>query len=923
MSSSGVAGFTFDVLGPLRVRDAAGREVAVAGTNRRGVLVALLLARGAGVTVDRVVDLLWSPGGRPLPRDPRNVVQQTIRALRQLLGDRAKTLVRSAPHGYALDVPDESVDLHRFRDLVSRAGGASSRDLAADLLRSALGCWRGEPFADVDLPALDGDRARLAEQRLTATEALLAGELDAGRPAPALVDELRALSLANPLREPTHLLLVRCLAAAGAHAEALAACQVYLRDLAAEMGTGPGAEFAALHARLLDGTHPGRAPAPPPDVPRQLPADIPVLSARDEQLRALDAVLGERPDPVVVISGPGGIGKTALALHWAHRSAARFPDGQLHVDLGGFGPGEPVTADAAVRGFLTALGVDPAHAGTDPRDRAALLRSALADRAVLVVLDNAHDAAQVVDLLPGGGRCATVITSRRRLTGLVSTRWAHHVDLAPLDRAGSLALLTARLGAAVGADPGTADLVEACRGFPLALAVAAGRLRTRSHLGVADLVGHIRRAGLDALSDADPAASVPAVLSWSTRHLDPEQRRLYRLLGACPGPDTGVDNAAALVGVDADQVARLLDDLEAVSLVHAPVPGRYRMHDLVRAHAEAQARAHPEEVGAAQRRVIAHLGRAATAHDRALDPGRHPPGVGGDEGSRNRALAWFDAEHACLLAAQGTAAGLGDHRGAWDLAWALHTYHHRRGHDTDHVTSLALGCAAAERLGDPTAHALAHRLLGAAHARRGDRRVALTHLRTALREAAGDDLGTAQAHHTLAWALGEFDDHLGAVEHAAQALGGYRALGLGRAEIQVLNAIGLYHSRLDHHDTAARLCGEALSRARRARDRDLEAAALDSLGEIALRGGDPDATRHLERAAALLDSLGSTYARTHTLIRLGEAHSGAGRADRAAAAWSEAERLCREQGRHDVVRDLRVRVERALSTSGGRPAPEP
>lgn len=427
-----------------------------------------------------------------------------------------------------------------------------------------------------------------------------------------------------------------------------------------------------------------RAELPLPPVPRQLPMVPTWFAGRTAELAALTSVLdvaGERGGTVVIsaIRGTGGIGKTWLAVHWARQHLEQFPDGQLFVDLHGFSPtAEPTTAAAALRGFLTALGTDPARIPFDLDGQIGLYRSLVAERRMLIVLDNAHDTAHLLPLLPGSSKCTVIITSRNRLDGLITSHGAYSVPLDVLDEPDARRLLESRLGSArLQAEPdAAAELISYCSGFPLALSIAAARAHIYPSFPLSALIAQLKEAAVrSAEAHDDPTSSLSAVLSWSYDALTKDQAELFQFLGIAPGPDSSTAAAGALVGWSIDQVGAALLALKRASLVQQPVPGRYRMHDLVRSYAAEQANRQTTQnrTAALHRAIGSYLGTAYTG-DRLLDPHRQDieldsavTDLGQPIADQADALAWFDAEHSCLLAAQQMALSQD-----WDVAtWQL------------------------------------------------------------------------------------------------------------------------------------------------------------------------------------------------------------------------------------------------------------
>ncbi|MFC5058271.1 ATP-binding protein [Saccharothrix xinjiangensis] len=686
--------------------------------------------------------------------------------------------------------------------------------------------------------------------------------------------------------------------------------------------TGAVVQVGVLHG----GVH--LHPSPPLATPRQLPAARAPFVGRVAELveldRALTAPAGGSVTVVVsAIGGVGGVGKTWLALEWANRRLDRFPDGQLFVDLRGFSPASgPVAPADALRGFLTALGADPGRLPGDLDALAGLYRSLVAAKRVLVVLDNAADVEQVVPLLPGGASCAVLVTSRRRLTGLVVGHGARPLSLDVLTTDEAHALLVSALGAGrVAAEHRAArELIELCGGFPLVLALVVARARLRSSLR--EIVAELSEFGLDALDD-DPTTSLPAVLSWSLRHLTDEQRTVFALLGAAPGPDIGLPAAACLAGLAPARTRKALQALEDASLVDHRADNRYAMHDLVRACAGTV----PEPGRqAALERVVDFYLHTAHAADRLLDPHTDPippdppsPGVlPRPPADQPAAMAWLEAEHTNLIAAQRTAAAHHRHRAAWHLAWNLTTFHWRRGHLHDDLAVWRVALDAAEHLSDPAISIRTLRSLGSAHSWLEHHEEAVEHLcrALALAEHHHDIPQQAVTHNELVHAWERRGDDHKALEHARRTLELHRALGNPVREAMALNAVGWCAARTGDHDTAREHCRAALALHRRHHEPGGEADTLNSLGWIDHHTGRHHrAIRHYRQAIALYRALGHTYYLADTLDALGRAHAALARRDPARTAWREALGLYREQGRGADVE----RVQRQLDDLDANP----
>ncbi|MEU0532339.1 ATP-binding protein [Amycolatopsis tolypomycina] len=683
------------------------------------------------------------------------------------------------------------------------------------------------------------------------------------------------------------------------------------------VATDHGAAVGVVHGNV--NLHPP-PPRPAPPIPRQLPAAPGLFTGRTAELARLDRALTPAPQGqgatalVSAIGGAGGIGKTWLALAWAYRHLERFPDGQLFVDLHGFSPtGEPVQPAVAVRGFLDALGVEANRIPTDLDAQAALYRSLVAGRRMLIVLDNAATSDQVAPLLPGSPSCTVLITGRHRLASLIDRHDAHHLPLDVLSPEEACSLLAARLGAdRVAAEPEAVDeLIGLCGGHPLALSITARTAGPRSGVALAEAAAELRDLGLEALDhDTDPAASLPTVLSWSLRYLTDTQRTVFALLGIAPGPDTTPPATAALTGLPDRLARRTLGGLENASLLERRPGGRYAMHDLIRRYASDTAHtALPEEVReAALVRVGDFHLHTAHAAARLLYPHRalvrpEPPAPGVRPHllpDTAAAVAWLDAEHATLLATQRAAVTLGHHHTVWHLAWNLTTFHQRRGHRHDAVTTWQAALEAADHLPDPATHSRTHRLLGLACARLGLHEQATTHLEQALDLAVRHHNPTDQAHthQALALAWEQRGDDRQALEHAHHALDRYRSLDQPVAEAVALNTVGWFAARLGRFDTAREHCQAALTLHRHHHNPGGEAAALDSLGYIAHHTGDHhQALDHYHHTLTLRRTLGNAYQVAETLDSMGHPHAALGRYEQARTVWREALQLYRDQGR--------------------------
>jgi DNA-binding SARP family transcriptional activator/tetratricopeptide (TPR) repeat protein len=890
----------FRLLGPVEA-ELAGARVPLGPAKQRTVWAVLLANAGRLVLPGELIDRVWDDDP---PAQPRQVLYTYVNRVRRQLDElSANGPARLVRHGggYVLEVEPDQVDVHRFTRLAAAA--AVTHRPAGErtaLLAEALGLWRAAPLSGLDGAWAAGMRDSWQRQRVDAAVAWAGLEIEAGRHAEVL-GRIRAMHTDFPLAEPLTAALMRALVAGGRPAEALDTYAATRARLADELGTDPGPELRGLHQALLRGetahlrTHlrpPPERPAAPVAVPAQLPAGVYGFVGRAEQLARLDGLLATGA-PAVVIAGTAGVGKTALATHWAHRVADRFPDGQLYVNLRGFHQDRrELEPEQVLRGFLGALGVLGERIPADVESQAALYRSLLADKRMLLLLDNARDAEQVRPLLPGTSSSLVVVTSRSQLTSLATTAGAALIGLDLLDPAEAHQLLDSRVGAGrLDAEPGAAaEIVAACARLPLAVSICAARA-AQTGFTLAALAAELADSHqrLRVLDSGDAASRVDAVFSWSYRELRPAAARLFRLLGVHPGPDVSVPAAASLAGLPPAEAGALLVELARASLVTEHAPGRYLLHDLLAAYAAGLGDG--AESAAALGRLLDHWAHSAHAADRALNPARDPlplpldPAAAGARplafAAAADALAWFDAERGALLYALRQATATGHDRHAFGLAWALDTVLHRRGHWHDWATAWQDAAAAAERL-DPATAAYTYTHLAVARTRLEQHALADGALARSARlaGAAGDDVGLAYTHLALAYLRARQDRHGAALAEAGRALALFRRTTDRNGLAIALNAVGWYSTALGEHDSALASCRQALDIHREDGNRIREAHAWDSLG-VAYEQLDrhADAIDCFTRGAALFRDLGDRYEEATTLTRLGEAQARAGLPD--------------------------------------------
>ncbi|MFF3866773.1 BTAD domain-containing putative transcriptional regulator [Micromonospora sp. NPDC001898] len=961
----------WSVLGPVQVT-ARGRILAIDRPQQRAVLALLLLDADRLVPARQLVAALWADDP---PATARTQVQVCVSRIRAALrAEGAADLLVTQGGGYRLTVRGTELDLAEFTAAVeqARAEEAAGRPAeAARLLRAGLALWRGPALAGAAGAFVATAAAGLDEQRLAAHERLAAVELGLGRCA-GVAHALRPLVTAHPLREPLVARYLLALAGCGQQAAALRLYAETRRQLVDELGVEPGAELAEAHLRVLRGqVPPATGPAPPVPAetvpsqpagppPAQLPGEPAWFTGRTAALRELNDLLpgdpagengttmrtgdaggGDGAGRAVVISaiaGTAGVGKTTLAVHWAHRIAHRYPDGQLYVNLRGFDlDGRAVPPAEALRGFLAALHVPPQRVPTDLPGQSALFRSLLAGRRVLVLLDNARDDEQVRPLLPGSPDSLVVVTSRNRLTGLVVRDGARPVTLDLLAPAESRELLGRRLGRGrAGTEPvALNEIVRRCAGLPLALAIVAARAVGQPDVPLAALAAELRKTNADrlaALETGDPATDARAVFSWSYRALDAGSARLFRLLGLHPGPDVARPAVASLAGLPPSRVGPLLVGLTRANLLTERVPGRYAMHDLLRAYAsELCHEADPEaERAAARGRLLDHYLHATHAADHLLDPYRlarpttlPAPDSGvtvGDRPDHAWATGWFTAEHHVLLAAVEQAAGTGLDRHAWMLAAALTTYLDRRGHWPELAAAHRTALAAARRRGDLAGQALAHRGLAIACTWLGDHRGAHLHYGRDLElyRELGDDTGRAHTHLGVSWVLARQGRHRAALDETQRALDLYRAAGYRVGQAKALNNLGWLHARLGEPGPALRCCQAALRLHEENGDRHGAALTWDSLGYVHHgRGDHGQAADCYRRALALHRELGDRYDEAEVLDNLGDAERAAGDLAAARRAWRAASAIFDELRHPDADRP-----RGKLAATAGPPRPQ-
>lgn len=955
-----------------------GKAVDLGYTRQRCVLAVLLVDAGRIVSVDALLDRVWA---NSQPRHARNALSGYVSRLRQVLAVCGDAQLSRAEGGYRLAVDPLSVDLHRFRDLIGQARAATNDQEALDRFEQALGLWRGVAFATLDTPWLCDMRSALEAEQLAAVLDRNDLALRVGRHTD-LLGELSTCADKHPLDERVAGQLMHALYLSGRQADALRHYELVRSTLADELGADPSPPLRELHRRILNAdptltphssvapddmantSHPVPQQTPTPtliDYPQSggtwggitptadrvfnrvdthaygvlhlpdpvsaparndLPGDIADFAGRRTELAKL-LTAGTPARVVHALDGMAGVGKTTLAVHAAHQLADRYPDAQLFIDLHGHSPSQsPVTPMAALDTLLRAIGVPNEEIPDDPDARAAHWRAELASRKVLVLLDNAVDAAQVRPLLPGTAQSLALITSRRRLLDLDTT---HVMSLDVLDENDAFALFIGIVGDDRIIDDTDAvhEVVTRCGHLPLAIRIAAARLRSRPAWTVKHLADRLCQAqpSLTELSAGD--RSVAGAFALSYEYLDPARQRMFRLLGVHPGPDFDTETAAALAATDPAEASRSLDSLVDDHLLQEPKAGRYQLHDLVHQHARSVVLTDEPDTARcdALRRMIDFYLHTAYSGSRLLDLQYPPIDVGAPASGcvpvrlagDTAAMAWFDANHDNILAAQAAAEEAGWDTAVWQLAWTLDKFHYRRGHIHDNIASWLAGLAAAERLGDVAVQARARRRLGLVYPTLGKKgqTTALHHLERSLTlsEKIGDRLGQAGAHFVLALAWTYRDYYQQALTHMTNARNMYRDLGDTKWEVRALSMIGACHTRLGNHDQARAYCESALNLCRRHGDVYGQADSLDNLGAIAtITGRHTEALQHYEQALALWHDLDNTHHQAGTLAALGDTHHNLARHQQAQQLWQLAANSYRNQNLDAAAAQIEQRL---------------
>jgi DNA-binding SARP family transcriptional activator/tetratricopeptide (TPR) repeat protein len=909
------------------------RPIDVGHARRRCVLAALLLDANRLVPADVLIDRVWADRAPP---GVRNTLSGYLTRLRGRLPQTSDVTIEWRHGSYLLTVDPQSVDVNRFRTFVDTARRTADPKAAAQLLAQGLAEWRGDAFTTLHTPWLDMIRRQLHAERMAALADYNDLALRLGRHA-ELLGDLIALASAHPLDERLAAQLMLALYHNGRQADALYQFEEMRLRLARELGADPGPQLQRLHRQILTadieppdievdrglqqlppynlsspgsehlpnqgtGSGPGHAPdgdgASPASAtadtvagaPAQLPAPPVAFTGRLHALKKLDELLADVGGATValgVISGTAGVGKTALAVHWSRQVREHFPDGQLYVDLRGFAPAEPLAPVEVLAGFLRAMGVGAQQIPTDLDRAAALYRTRLADRRMLVLLDNARSAEQVRPLLPGSPGCMVIVTSRDRLRGLVARDGARHSTIDVLETHEAHNLLSRVLGPErLATEPeATAELIRRCSALPLALLIAAAGPRIDRHRTITSLVSELadeqhRLTTLSVIGDEQSA--VRSAFDLSYEKLDADSRHMFRLLSLMPGPEITSEVAASLSDTTPMEAARHLDQLASAHLISGRSAGRYAFHDLLRLYASermATEESQKEQTRTASRLFHAYLATADAA-DRMVNPDRIRLPLTVDEHAslptperflaeftdHTQALAWLEAERANLLAVVRHTADHGPHKIAWLLAHTFRGFLERGMYLVDWHTAAQAGLRAAK--------------------------------------ADGDLAGQAAAYLSLAAHLDRQGDLQAAAECNTRALECARQAGWHEGEVVALAELGVVYRHAGRLDAAKVYYREALEIAQRTENHVLVMHRLSNLGNLHAEAGElAQAADYYAKALPIIRAVGAYGNEAIVTANLGECCLVLGRLDEAIESFSRAQELNRTIGARSQAGD--------------------
>ncbi|WP_330299309.1 AfsR/SARP family transcriptional regulator [Streptomyces sp. NBC_00503] len=953
------------------------KGVPLGGARQRTILALLLLTPGRVVPVDAMVDAVWNDNP---PTTARTQVAICVAALRKIFKSAgiAEDVIVTAHPGYVLRTEGHRFDSVEFTSLVQAAEQAAQEGLlpeAAHGYAQAVSLWRGPAFTGVGGRAIEDEAERLEEHRLNAYDDSTLVHLELGRHQ-ELIPGLAAMVREHPLRERTrhHLMLAQY--RSGRRADAMETFRDARRQLIDELGIEPGPDLQELHDAILR-DDPSLAPVAPPvverkssqapaaaAVPSELPPDVPAFTGRTEELAGLASLLtgagDDRSSSVGLITGPAGIGKSGLATHWAVGASEQFPDGQLFADLRGYDEQhEPATAHEILSRFLRSLGVPGEQIPADPEERVSLYRSLLTDRRVLIVLDNARTYTQIRPLLPGGGQCCVLVTSRDQMEDLVAWPSQARVHLGLLSEAEAVELLTTIVGdrkvATARAD--AVQLVKLCDRLPLALRIAAARLASKPHWTVRYLVSRLsdERRRLDELSQGE--SQVRASFALSYRYLPDEAARLFRRLGLLDVPDFTAWAAAAVLNnevFDAELLVEALVDAQFLDVVGIDATGqlRYRFHNLLRLYASERARQdepEPDRLAATTRFLRTLLTIAEDARRREA-VGNSP--VNRSSVQRRRIdsslmddllaapLEWYEAERLALVASVRQAARMGLAEIAWDLTISSTEFLATRSYSEDRRKCCDEALAAAHAAGDLLGQGAMHYSLGALEMEI-NLEAAVPHFDAALRfyGEAGHQRGRASTLRCMAMIDRERGNLDTAMEHSLEALPIFRVCGDLVGEAHILNQMAEIELERGRPESAMRFALDAIGteEGTGAENTRALAQAVHRLGRVQLALGQlKPAEESFLRTVRMVKEKSDMLGLAHALLGLGETRLATGQAELAEATLADALEIaedngtplvagqinlvlgevCRQLGRPDAARGNLLTAQERFSTLG-------
>ncbi|MFI5713791.1 AfsR/SARP family transcriptional regulator [Kribbella sp. NPDC051620] len=904
------AGLRIELLGSLSVR-LDGQLVEVGPLRQQALLAVLALRANRTCTPEELFDAVW--GDRP-PATGLKVLPPYIYRIRKALP--VDGLLERTRDGYMLRLAPDAVDVNRFDAAVQAAEAQQDAGAYAE----ALNLFRGEPLSGLPGHYLATHRQRLVERRYKVLSDRIDLDLASGRHS-AVVAELVTAVAERPLDERLAGQLMLALYAGGRQADAMNVYTQTRHTLVEQLGVEPGPELRATHQRILrneGGAQPRRD---------ELPYQDSAFVGRDDELAAVVDALSQvdrTAPPIVTVDGMGGAGKTALAVRAARELAGVYPDGLLYLQLHGHTPGRGALAvRAALDHLLSSIGMKPERIPRELDEQAALWRSEVAGRRVLIVLDDTPDSRLVAPLLPGAPSCGVLITSRRQLIGIDAAR---RVPLGVLGAEDAARLLVEIVGSERGGPQEAAqELVERCGYLPLAIRIAGARLRHRPTWTVEHLNQRLQAQdrGLDELT-ADGRGLV-STFAMSYEQLSPEQQRMFRYLSLLPGRDVDRYGAAALAGVEPHEAEPLLEDLLDASLLLQSAPDRFQFHDLLRQYAGklSQQDAVADREAAVARLLeyylqTAHRAVSLLTKVRYVTLGERPPVAGPELTTPEEGRGWGDAEGGNVVAAVQRAADGSFDEQSWMIAAGFARYFHERNLVHQRTTLLELGLAAAERLGASVPQARVLFVKAVLERPQQGPLLTLGPVRAAL-ELLGDDdpLLRTQLLSLLGQTLRQIDPGQEAVAAHTAALELAQAIGDRPAAAHAMTERAITEGARGEHRKALESYRLALSMARADGDRTLQPHLLNGIAESYNELGQPLlAIEAVKESRAVADELGMRFSRTDSLCQLGAAHRQLGDYAQAIELQQQALAIGLEAGNVYATDEARTQLGRSHLAAG-------